>query len=148
MNINQIINQNEFEVRSLLRRYRVLGDPSIETINRAHQQHGPEFMTKLLGIVTPQTSNFTGIGATVLPGSFINTYATQQQKPKFWSFWDNLLNRVDATGQTIGQFKTNAAGQPVQNVQYVQQQQQQKTVLIIAAVLIVAIVAILIFKKK
>lgn len=151
MNINTLLQENSIQVNHLLRRYRVFGNPTIETINAAHRQHGAPFMTQLMAILTP-TSNFSNIGDMVNPGSFIDTAVKNQQQPqknKFWSFWDNLLNRVDSTGKAIGQFKYDSAGNAIYtDVETSRQAQTQKMILWVTAVIIVVLVAILIFKNK
>lgn len=151
MSINNILNENKNAVSLLLRRYRVPGDPTIETINNAHRTHGAPFMTKLMAILTP-TAGFTNFADMLNPGGFIDTSVRSQQPKttgKFWGFVDKLLSTTERAGQTIGQFKVDAAGNAIYtDVDTQRQQQNQKTVLIIAAVLVVAIVAILIFKKK
>ena len=153
MDINKILQQNAEAVKMLLRRYRVLGDPNIETINAAHRTHGAAFMAELMTILTP-SSSFTGLGGIIQPGGLVDSalqsqQQQNQQKGKFWIFWDNLLNRVDSTGKAIGQFKYDSAGNAIyQDASYIQQQQTQKMVLVIAGLIVVAIVAILIFKNK
>lgn len=153
--MEELLKKHEKQISVLFRRRRINGPVNIETINQAYNRHGQSFMMELLQIITPnQTSNFTNLGQIVLPGGFVDTAVKSQApaqpaKNKFWSFWDNLLNRVDSTGKVIGQFKYDAAGNTIyQDNEYLRQQQTQKTVVIIAAVIVVALVALLIFKKK
>jgi hypothetical protein len=151
-NIDTVLAQNRTEVKHLLRRYRVVGEPNISTIQKAHNKHGENFMIKLLEIIAP-TSNFSaGIGLMTPENPFVQdaiTYAqTQQtQQPgKFWSFWDNLLGKVANTGATINQFKQDVNA-PVE--QPLQQESNARSTLVFAAagVLVLVVVLILIFRK-
>lgn len=153
MDINTLLQQNSGDVNRLLRRYRVFGPTTIDTINTAHRQHGAPFMAQLMAILTP-TSSFGHYGNAAGSVGVIDTATTSQQaatpqKGKFWSFWDKLLSRVDATGKTIGQFKYDSAGNAIlTGDENYRQQQNQNRVLIIAGLIVLALVAVLIFKKS
>jgi len=162
MNIEQVLDYYRPEVGFLLRKYRVIGDVNMDTIKKAHGQYGERFMMDLLEIITPDDASFTNLFT--LENPFVqNLIATQQQQVtkqdvasaqsgKFWSFWDNLLNGINKTGETIKDFKSDI-NQPPESQAYqtaavpVVNADRNKTILIIAGVLVVSIVAILIFKK-
>lgn len=153
MEINTILSAKQWEVKNLLRRYKIVGPPTIETIQQAHTQKGDRFMIDLLKVISPQ-SNFTNLGTIVYPGSMLsnNIQAAQNQtapKSKFWAFWDNLLGRVASTGVAIGQFKAeiNAPDQYTQAAM-LQQQQRNRLIFGAAAILMVIIVLTLIFRKQ
>ena len=153
----QVLNDNYSGVKRLLRRRNVIGEVCPGTIEKAFHRHGEKFMLELLEIITPDDSNFTGLFAPLSPEAI--NYAGGNTIPelelenavkaggKFWSFWDNFLNRVDTTGKTIGQFKFDSSGlnQPYQ--QYPLPQDNTRLIYAGAGLLIVVVVLLLIFKK-
>lgn len=158
----QVLNDNYAEVKRLLRRRNVIGDVSPATIEKAFQKHGEKFMMELLEIITPNDSNFSGLflplsseainyaqGNSVVPE--LELEKAVKEGGKFWSFWDNLLNRVDNTGQTIGNFKINSSGfnqQPYnQAAQYPAQTFNPRLIYAAAGFLVVVVVLLLIFKN-
>ena len=158
MNIEQVLDYYSPEIRFLLRKYRVIGAVNMETIQRAHSQYGERFMMELLEIITPEDSEFTSLFTQENP--FVaQSLQYQQNAPKdvqtaqsgkFWGFWENLLTKVDSTGETINQIKQNVSGSnnPGVQAQYVPvNPDRSKTILVIAGVLILLIVSILLFKK-
>lgn len=156
----QVLDNNYAEVKRLLRRRNVIGEVNPATIEKAFKKHGEKFMLELLEIITPEDSNFTGLFQP-LSTDAINYAQTGYQIPelelenavktggKFWSFWDNLLNRVDNTGKTIGQFKADTNQKYLYNNQQAQfQAAQNNTRLIYAgAGFLVVVILLLIFKK-
>ena len=157
MNADQILHNNRFEVEQLFRRHRVLGPVNMETVRQAHNRHGENFMMKLLEIVTPRNqAAFTSL-ANPHENPFVAdafNYSAEQEKQqsgKFWQFWDNLLNKVDATGETIGEFKRDVSGVPTENdylmYQAAAQRQRSNALFMAAGVVVLILVLILIFKK-
>ena len=118
--INQVLQQNSFQVKQLLRRSRIVGEPNIESIQRGFEKGGEPFMMKLLQIITPTEASFTAL---IQPKSAVlstgldtktlmpmkTTVATGTAATgKVWTFWENLLSGISATGETIGKFKADA----------------------------------------
>lgn len=121
--ITQVLQQNSFQVRQLLRRSRIIGEPNMDSIRRGFEKHGESFMLKLLQIITPTEASFTNL---IAPKSAILTtgVSTTQLMPmkttapaapvpeqvegKVWTFWEKLLSGINATGETIGKFKADA----------------------------------------
>lgn len=156
MNANQILQSNRFEVEQLLRRYRVLGPANMETIRRAHNQYGENFMMKLLEIVTPRNeAAFTSLMTPENPFVADALEYSREQQPqktgKFWQFWNNLLNTVDRTGETIGEFKRDVSGIPPETEFLAYQAQAQRarsnSIFMAAGAVVLILVLILIFKK-
>ena len=162
MNINNTLSQHDFKVRQLLRRYRVLGDPTIDTIKTAHDQHGETFMMKLLEIIVPNTSNFTALIKPVTPfvttGESLDTKTlatyrepeTPEEKGKVWTFWEKLLGTVAKTGDTIEGFKDNLAATQtpvVVNQQPAVVSNRSKLIYAAAGALVLIIVLTLIIRK-
>lgn len=58
--IQEILEDHSIEVSGLLRKHKIAGDLSIDTINKAYGIKGEQFMMELLQIITP-TSNFTSL---------------------------------------------------------------------------------------
>jgi hypothetical protein len=160
--ISQVLQENSFAVKNLLRRYHVYGPLDMDTVQEAYKKHGSEFMMKLLAIITPQQSGFTsplsqiptlsGTVPTIVDTKTLAaaTKAESVSTSNGWSFWDNLLNAVSKTGEAIGQFKIDSAGnaisesqqQPITATQF-----NPKTLYIAAGILAFIIILILIFKK-
>lgn len=134
--INQILSERKPEVNRLLRKFHVVGPPTLDTIQKAHERHGERFMMKLLDIVVPETNSFTGLIqpkeaqlTSVLDTKTLATSpavvaameeitAENQQPGKVWSFWENLLNGVTKTGETIADFKQNLGAPVVKETAY------------------------------
>lgn len=160
MTIHNVLKENEFAVKSLLRRYRVLGPPTIETVKKAHDQHGAEFMTRLVAAIT-DTDNFSAPLTIMTPENpFVmqalqyaqeqNQQEQQQQPGKFWKFWYDLLGAVGSTAKTIGQAREDVQGSVNQQefIQVVERQKTRSTAIYVIAGLILIIVLVLLFTKK
>jgi hypothetical protein len=167
MEINQVLDQHNFEVKNLLRRYRVMGEPTIDTIKKAHDQHGETFMMRLLNIITP-TSNLTPLLTPISP--FVTTEQTLDTKTlsgsastisasqpgKVWTFWEKLLNGISSTGETIGGFKDSLTGSASASAvsnsaapgELVEPKTRSMLIYGAAGLLVVVVVLILIFRKK
>jgi len=162
-NIEQVLQENSFKIAHLLRRHHVYGTPNMETIKKAHDQHGEAFMLKLMEIIVPENSNFTELikPKTALLSSNINTTtlatsanpanAAPAANGKFWDFWQNLLNGVGATGQALGQFKTDVTGANATTPEVIQQQaaaaNQARTLYIVAGAFVALVIIILLIRK-
>ena len=163
MSIEKTLENHDFEVRSLLRRYHILGAPNMDTIKVAHDQHGENFMMKLLEVLVPDTDSFTELITPITP--FVTTSkeldtktlataiepTTVEEKGKVWSFWENLLNGISQTGATLGQFKESLNASPKTPV-YTEQEAaaastRSKTIYIVAGSLVAFIILILILRK-
>lgn len=117
--IQPILDNHSIEVSGLLRKYKIPGDLSIDTIKKGYDRVGEEFMMELLQIITPNSkiSNFTTLSDYEnLGASFDSTLAPiSENKPTTaetggWGFWDNLLNYATKTGTTIGTVKNDITG--------------------------------------
>ena len=156
-----ILNQHYADVKRLLRRYKIIGDVSPATIEKAFNRKGEKFMMELLEIITPDDSSYTNLltNTAVLNGQIANQMISEQQLEKavneggkFWSFWNNLLSGIANTGQAIGQFKTNVSGAntiTAQDELYYRASQANNNRLIFAGAgfLVVVIILLLIFRK-
>lgn len=152
MNIENELYNHSFQVRELLRQHHVIGPVNIATINKAHALHGERFMMKLMKILVPD--NFTGLGSVVTAPATqqafeYNQNLTEQNTGKFWKFWNNLLGATAATGQTIGNFRTDVSGMGNQQQYYAQMADtRQKNIMFVGAgLLVLVLVIILLFKK-
>jgi hypothetical protein len=164
MGIEQVLQNNRAAVGMLLRNYRVVGPVNMDTIRRAHNRHGENFMLKLLEILVPDTDSFSTIitpETSAVISQAINTnpstaaqleqiQAEAQTKGKFWSFWDNLLNRIGNTGETIGKFKEDTQS-TVNRQEYlgyeIAQRNRSQVIFALAGVLVFVILLILLFRK-
>ncbi len=160
--INAVLLQNSFPIRSLLRRYGILGEPTMDSIQKGFARHGDNFMMKVLQIITPQQSSYTNLltpRSGLINSSQLDTTilqpmgATADTGSKTWNFWDKLLNGINATGEAIGKLKTNVAGNneapvitPQATQQAAQDASQTKTLYMVAAAFVAIIILILIFK--
>lgn len=118
--ITQVLQQNSFQVRQLLRRSRIIGEPNMDSIQRGFEKHGESFMLKLLQIITPTESSFSsliepktailssGVSTTTLMPMKTTAPAATVETGKVWTFWEKLLSGINATGETIGKFKADA----------------------------------------
>lgn len=163
-NIDQVLQENSSAVKRLLRRSHVVGEPNMESIKKGFEKHGENFMLKLLEIITPDESSFTGLieprGAILVnPTLDTKTLATPVKTAstttadsgKFWGFWDKLLNGIDSTGKAIGGFKTDIAGSAAEPVYTPEQQAQQSSnsrmLYMVAGGFVFLILLILILRK-
>lgn len=161
--ISTVLQQNDFEVRQLLRKSHIIGEPNIETIRRGYETQGDMFMMKLLTIITPKKSNFSnltpmtsisGVIPTIpdtpkLVTSILPTVQTDNSKTSAWSFWDKLLNAIGKTGETINQFKTDTSQKTIDyQVQADPQKAVQRNYLYwIAGGFVLLLIVILIMRK-
>lgn len=124
--IAQVLQANSFQVKQLLRRARIVGEPNMDSIQRGFNKHGETFMLKLLDIITPTEAGFTaliqpksallqsGINTTKLMPMAVQTDGRPSPEGRtIWTFWEKLLGGIGATGEAIGKFKTDIAA-PVQ----------------------------------
>nr|WP_319570246.1 hypothetical protein [uncultured Draconibacterium sp.] len=124
MNIHQLLQKHRAEVKRLFRKYTVIGDVSMATVEKGFNQHGEKFMLDLLAIITPDDSSFSAVAATSSVSSALdnlNLFSGKASEAelekavneggKFWGFWQKLFSTVDDAGQAIGQFKINSSGQ-------------------------------------
>jgi hypothetical protein len=177
MEIQTILEKHRFEVEGLLRRHKIAGSASIETIKSAYDKKGSHFMMELLTIITP-TSSFLGIGegkgflglgkSTTSESSVYDpladplsdeTYdalmaetATTSTTGKGWTFWDKLLTNVSKTGDTISKVKSDISGQSAADTALLNAQLQQDAstsnmLYFIAAGFVALIIIILVLKK-
>jgi hypothetical protein len=158
-NIEQVLQQNSVRVGILLRKNRIIGPPTMDTIKKAFDQKGERFMLELIEIIVPDQSHFEAL---IQPKSGIiaqsidtkklapmNSTTTQPQGG-FWSFWDKLLNTVDTTGEAIQKFKSDLNSDPIQAVDPVEEAKaasQTKTLYLVAAGFVALIVIILLVRK-
>lgn len=158
--LSVILTKNSFAVKELFRRYNVMGNPSPATIQAAYNKHGDRFMMKLLSIITPnETSSYTDTLTPIKPLSgviqstidtktlAIPTGATTESKSSGWTFWEKLLTAVSDTGKTIGQFKTDAAGNQIPVEVGSTSNNNSKLLYIGAAAFALLIIMILIFRR-
>jgi hypothetical protein len=163
--INEVLQSNRFAVSQLLRRYRVIGEPNMQTIERAFNRHGEAFMLKLLDIITPDHASFTALiepkQAIVTSSGTLDTktLATSQASTgttastgKFWKFWDDLLTGISKTGETLGEFKANLETSPTDyeltDEEKAAQQNRTRMLFWVVGAIIVLMLLILIFKKR
>jgi hypothetical protein len=160
MDINQVLDQNSVKVRQLLRKHHVIGEPNMDSIRRGFDKHGSRFMLKLLGIITPPESRFSAQMSAFSYDPLADplsdeTWAAVEKENtpvasqgKFWSFWDNLLGKIGQTGEAIGQFQTDAAGQPTQTPEQLAiAAANTRTLYMVAAGFVALLIIILIVKK-
>jgi len=159
--INTVLEQNSFAIKSLLRRSRILGDPNMESIQKGFEKHGEQFMMKVLQIITPTQSSFTELitpKSAVLTSSPANntlmpintTTPAAATTGKGWLFWNSLLAGINSTGEALGKFKTDLTGSttvPVSATQAAKDASNTKTLYMVAAAIVALIVIILIVKK-
>jgi hypothetical protein len=160
-NIDQVLQQNSFQVKQLLRRARIIGEPNMDSIQRGFEKQGDTFMLKLLDIITPTEAGF---GELIQPQSAIlptvstttlapmkTTATTTESTGKVWTFWEKLLGGIGATGEALGKFKTDLAAQPSQTEttpeQKVAASSNSKILYMVAAGFAVLIILILILRK-
>jgi len=159
--IEQVLQENEFQVKQLLRRSRVVGEVDMNSIQRGFEKHGEPFMLKLLEIITPTEASFTDLIApkqavltttpidtkTLMTSTTSNTATTG----KVWTFWEKLLGAVGSTGQALGQFKNDLAAAPSQTETSPEQiataASNSKLLYMVAAGFVVLIIIILILRK-
>jgi hypothetical protein len=159
-NIEQVLQQNSVRVGILLRKHRITGPPTMDTIKKAFEQKGERFMLELMEIIVPDQSNFEAL-ITPRSGAIatqpidtkklapMNT-TTAQPPGGFWSFWDKLLNTVDNTGEAIQKFKTDLqtdAPPQYDAAAAAQAASQTKTLYLVAAGFVALIVIILLVRK-
>ncbi len=164
MDMENILNAYRVEIEGLLRRHKIAGPVTVETIRQAHDQKGAYFMMDLLKIITPESPYTTDLMAPrmagpitaglVIPTSYTEAKAAEADAAttgKAWNFWDNLLNYVGKTAATIAQAKTaiNSPGpvDPMAEVPAPAGTPRTNIVYLIAAGFVVLIVVILIFRK-
>lgn len=159
--INTLLERNSTRVGILLRKHKIPGEVSVDTIKKAFERKGENFMIELMQILVPDQSNFESLitpKSAVLTTEQIDTKKlmpittpTTQPKGGFWNFWDKLLNTVATTGETIQQFKSDVATEPAQvydtAAQEAQAASRTKTLYLIAAGVIALILIILIVRK-
>jgi len=161
-NINAVLESRSFEVKQLLRRNRIIGPPNIDSIKRGFDKAGVPFMMKLLAIITPTESSFTDLiqpRQAILTAAPINTQKLTissvpepvEGKAKIWTFWDNLLNGINKTGETVNKFKTDISGTATDQAPTPEAAAaaaaKSKTLYLVAAGIVILIILILIFKK-
>jgi hypothetical protein len=161
-NIDIVLNENAVRVGILLRKYRIIGAPTISTIKKAFEQKGERFMLELLEILVPDNSSFgdliapkTGliqsapIDTKTLAVSSFAQPTEQNKNGGFWGFWEKLLSGVNSTGQTIDQFKQDIASKPIEYSSETNptNPSNPKLIYMVAAGFIVLIVLILILRK-
>ena len=131
--LQPILEQYPFQVKGLLRKYKIAGELNEETIKKGYDLKGEAFMMELLQIITPakQESGFWGLfegkskqtaaastpedDANATLDSMISANESSSSSSSsssgstggFWKFFDNVLTTVDKTGKTIGDFKAN-----------------------------------------
>lgn len=163
MNIDNIINTYQVEISGLLRRHKIAGPVSVQTIRQAHDQKGAYFMMDLLKIITPESPYTTELMAPrmagpitaglVIPTTYTEAKAAEAAAAttgKAWSFWDNLLNYAAKTAATIGEGKSaiSSPGPAEQSAEMpAAGEPRTNTIYLVAAGFVVLIVVILIFKK-
>lgn len=168
MDIQSILQNHSFEVQGLLRKHKIAGDLSVDTINKAYNLKGEQFMMELLKIITP-TSSFLGIGK---GNGFLGlgkstkesasdededediadtaTVTAPKETGRFWTFWEKLLGTAVDTSKAIGQSKANlstpigADGLPIP---LYQETTNTNLLWLVAGGFVVLILIILIFKK-
>lgn len=159
--ITQVLENNSFEVKQLLRRARIVGEPNMESIQRGFNKHGEPFMMKLLQIITPTEASFTALiqpKSAVLNSGLSQTQLMPMQTAtptestgKVWTFWEKLLNGIGATGETLGKFKSDVAGTQQQPEVTAQQAvitaQNSKMLYLVAGGFVALILLILIIRK-
>ena len=159
--INQVLQENSFKVKQLLRRYRIIGEPNMESIQRGFDKYGEPFMLKLLEIITPTESSFTELitpksailqtapvdTKTLMTSKATNTETTE----KGWSFWDKLLGTVGNTGEALAKFKNDLAAEPATTETTPEEiaaaANNSKILYLVAAGFVALIIIILILKK-
>jgi hypothetical protein len=163
-NIDQVLQQNSFQVNQLLRRSRIIGEPTMESIQRGFEKHGEPFMMKLLQIITPTESSFsdliqpktvilsTGVSTTqLMPIKTATTATTTETTGKVWTFWEKLLGGIGATGEALGKFKNDLAAEPSKTETTPEQvaaaASNSKILYMVAAGFVALIILILILRK-
>lgn len=159
--ITQVLQQNSFQVRQLLRRSRIIGEPNMDSIQRGFEKHGESFILKLLQIITPTESSFSsliepksallssGVSTTTLMPMKTTAPAATAETGKVWTFWEKLLSGINATGETIGKLKTDINAptpEPVEG-QAAQTANNAKMLYYIAGAFAALIILILILRK-
>lgn len=151
LKLESLIAQNEADIRTLLKRYRIKESPSVMAIKTGFDNYGAEFIRGFLQIVKPESyyTPLPEIGPPLPDGSFVQNTG-ENDKGGFWKFLDNLFGAAEQGIDLYGKAKQNASNNSLQyqNQQNYQNQNKNNTTLIIAAGLVVFIfIIILIFKK-
>ncbi len=169
--LQPILDKNSFEVAGLLRRHKIAGPVTVETIKTAYDRKGEQFMMELLNIITPEkTSPFLGLFEGKAKAKKAAEAAAAQEDDswqpessdtsmtdpgakstgKFWSFFDKVFTTTEKAGQVIGQFKTDSAGNQLPTAGqpgYVDPAANNKILYWVAGGFIALIIIILIVKK-
>jgi hypothetical protein len=158
-NIEQVLKQNSVRVGILLRKNRIVGPPTMDTIKKAFDQKGERFMLELMEIIVPDQSHFealiqpkAGNIAQIIDTKTLAPMKSTTTQPQggFWSFWDKLLNTVDNTGEAIQKFKTDInsdTAQPIDPAAAAQAASQTKTLYLVAAGFVALILIILLVRE-
>jgi len=155
-NIDQILNSKSIEVQGLLRKHKITGPLTIDTIRKGYDRKGSPFMMSLMKIITP-TSNFTeewddpmGDALRATESEEAAQATTTVKASAGWPFWDNVLSVITKTGSAIGSLKSdlaNPAGSKTSMVTPVIDTQRTNIIYWIGGGLVILIVIILLFKK-
>ena len=160
-NVDELLQKNSVRVGILLRKHRITGAVDMDTIKKAFERKGENFMIELMQILVPDQSNFETLiqpKSAILAAPKLETKnlmpmnsTTTQPQGGFWSFWDKLLNTVATTGEAIQQFKTDVQTAPASAYETAAQEKQAashtKTLYLVAAGIVALIVIILIIRK-
>lgn len=154
MEIQEILENHSVKVLGLLRKYKISGPLSMDTIRKAHDLKGESFMLELLQIITPTSSYSTDL---MVPktGQLVASIPAEKAQPatgKGWAFWDNLLNYATKTGETIGAVKTGVSGQSAEEtaaatIAAAENTSKSNMLYFVAAGFVALIIIILILKK-
>jgi hypothetical protein len=146
MIITDAIEKNSNRIACLLRRYKVPGEVSEQTIEEAYNRHGTPFMTRFLeAIRDPETPENNFLGPPTMEATI--AAAPPPQTGKFWSFLNNLTGAATQVSGSFAQVREDLTGQPAMANQYYMAQQRQNNLIYIAAFAAIIIVLIIIFKK-
>lgn len=168
MDIQQILDDKSIEVSGLLRKHKIAGDLSVDTVNKAYSIKGEQFMMELLRIITPTSSflgigkgnGFLGLGKGESSADSVDNADTaeetavlsgeEKETGRFWTFWDKLLTQTAKTGDTLdGLSKLAKNPAEAQRLEFAGQREAAKNNILywVAGGFIALIIIILILKK-
>lgn len=146
MKIEDAINKHSSEIRCLNRRYKILGEPSLETARIGYQKAGHHYIEKLLSIIGSESSSY---GDEVGPPTWEQWQTQNPVQPKptwqFLNFLDNLFPRINTAAETFNNVR-NTAYKPDWYVVYDQNSKKINYTLLGAAAVLILLI-ILIFRK-